>query len=71
MRSFLRRAGLYFLVGFVLAFVAYLFIRFDPDKVLLGMLVGVAGGLVLTVVLFWLGRKLGDEGEAVGTQRKT
>jgi hypothetical protein len=54
MWSFLRRQTLYFLVGFVVAFVIYLFIRFDADAVFLGVVIAAAAGLALSVFLWWL-----------------
>ncbi|HMS60491.1 MAG TPA: hypothetical protein PKA49_16770 [Tepidiformaceae bacterium] len=60
MWSFLRRQLNYFLIGFVLTFVVYLFIRFDSDKVILGVVLGIGGGLVLSGALFMLERRFPD-----------
>ena len=60
MWSFLRREFLYFLVGFVATFIVYLFIRFDPDEVLLGVAIASVGGIILAIVLFYLERKFPD-----------
>lgn len=60
MWSFLRRQLNYFLIGFVATFIVYLFIRFDSDKVLLGVVLGSGGGLLLTVAIFWLERRFPD-----------
>jgi hypothetical protein len=60
MWSFLRREFLYFLIGFVATFIVYLFIRFDADAVILGVVIGAVGGVVLAVVLFFLERKFPD-----------
>ncbi len=64
MWSFLRRQFLYFLVGFVVSFVIYLFVRFDADKVILGVGVGIIGGLVLSVLLFLLERRFPDQSQS-------
>ena len=60
MWSFLRREFLYFLVGFVATFIVYLFIRFDPDEVLLGVAIASVGGIILAIALFYLERKFPD-----------
>jgi membrane associated rhomboid family serine protease len=61
MWNFLRREFLYFLVGFVATFVIYLFVRFDADKVLLGVAIGAIGGIVVAVALFALERRFPDQ----------
>lgn len=45
----LTRLWRYFSLGFILAFVIYLLIRWDPEKVLTGVGVAVAGGVVVAV----------------------
>ncbi len=57
MWSTLRRLWHFFLAGFVATFVVYLFIRFDANKVLLGIIIGAAGGLVISVIIFALERR--------------
>jgi multisubunit Na+/H+ antiporter MnhE subunit len=64
MWSFLRRQFLYFLIGFVITFVLYLFVRFDANKVILGVGVGIIGGLVLSAVLFMLERRFPDQSQS-------
>ena len=59
--KFLKRQVTYFLLGFVLAFTIYLFVRFDPDAILLGMGIGAAAGVVLMAALFWIERTFRDE----------
>ncbi|MCC6959044.1 MAG: hypothetical protein IT301_04290 [Dehalococcoidia bacterium] len=47
------------LIGFIVTFVVYLFVRFDSDKIVLGIvisLIGAAGALALYI---FLDRKLG------------
>lgn len=61
MWHFLRRQLTYFLVGFVITFVIYLFVRFNADAVLLGLVIGAVGGLALAAALFWLERRFPDE----------
>ena len=57
MWQFLRRQLNYFLIGFVVSFVVYLFIRYDADDVLLGVVIGIGCGLALSIGLFMLERR--------------
>ncbi|MEX1103351.1 MAG: hypothetical protein WED87_03825 [Dehalococcoidia bacterium] len=50
MRRTVNRYWRVFSLGFIIAFVAYLFIRWDPDKVFTGVGIAIAGGVVLVVV---------------------
>jgi hypothetical protein len=50
MRRTVSRYWRAFSLGFIIAFVAYLFIRWDADKVFTGVGVAVAGGVVLVVI---------------------
>ena len=61
MRKFIRRQLTYFLVGFIITFVIYLFVRFDADQVILGVVIGAVGGVALAAGLFWLGRRFPDD----------
>jgi cell division protein FtsW (lipid II flippase) len=61
MRKFVRRQLTYFLIGFVFTFIIYLFVRFDSDQVILGVVIGAVGGVALAALLFWLGRKFPDD----------
>jgi cell division protein FtsW (lipid II flippase) len=61
MWSFLRRRLLWFLIGFVIAFLVYLFIRYNVDQIVLGMVIAAGGGLGLTVVIFYLERRFPDK----------
>jgi hypothetical protein len=54
MWAFFRRQALYFFVGFVVAFVIYLFIRFDADDVLLGIGIAAVAGIAVSAFLGWL-----------------
>lgn len=60
MWTFLKKQALYVLAGFVVTFVVYLFVQFDSDRVLLGILVGAGGGVALALVLFLLERRFPD-----------
>jgi hypothetical protein len=60
MWQFLRRQTLYFLIGFVITFIVYLFIRFSADAVILGVAVAACGGIGASVVLFMLERRFPD-----------
>lgn len=53
----IRQIALYLLIGFTVAFVAYLFIRFDADQVLLGMVIGAVAGIAVAVFLLWFERR--------------
>ena len=47
------------LIGFIITFVAYLFIRFDPDKVVLGVVIALVGAAVALTLYVWADRKFG------------
>lgn len=49
------------LIGFIITFVVYLFVRFDPDKVVLGIVISLVGAAVTLIVYIYLDRKLGGE----------
>jgi multisubunit Na+/H+ antiporter MnhE subunit len=55
-----RAAALYFLVGFTIAFLVYLFVRFDPGEVLIGIAIGAGAGIVLAAILLWLEHRYPD-----------
>lgn len=50
MRRAVLRYWRFFSLGFIVAFVAYLFIRWDADKVFTGVGVAVVVGILLVVV---------------------
>jgi uncharacterized membrane protein len=56
----IRQAALYFLLGFTVAFVVYLFVRFDADQVLLGMAIGSGVGVIVAAALIWLEHRFPD-----------
>ncbi|MBE7518978.1 MAG: hypothetical protein HS107_06990 [Thermoflexaceae bacterium] len=66
MWTFLRRQSLYFLVGFIVSFVIYLFIKIGANDVLWGLAVGAGGGLVVSIAFFLLERKFPESGGVVG-----
>lgn len=66
MWQFLKRQALYFLVGFVVTFVFYLFVRFDADKVLLGIVIAAVGGIAVAIALFLLERRFPEQPPAQG-----
>ena len=52
------------LLGFVITFVIYLFVRFDTDKIITGLVIaGVGGGLAVAVYAFALWKFGGEEPE--------
>lgn len=65
MWSFLRRQGLYFLFGFTITFIVYLMFKLGTRDLLIGLLIGAAGGLVACTGIFWLERKFPDEAEKI------
>ncbi|HJP40402.1 MAG TPA: hypothetical protein QGF35_01665 [Dehalococcoidia bacterium] len=64
MWHFLRRQLAYFLIGFVVTFVIYLFVRFDADKILLGIAVGAIGGAAVMAIFFWLERQFPEDSDS-------
>lgn len=57
----IRQATLYFLLGFTVVFVVYLFLRFNADQVLLGMAIGAVAGIIVAAALLWLEHRFPDE----------
>jgi cell division protein FtsW (lipid II flippase) len=70
MRKFVRKQLTYFLIGFVVAFVVYLFARFDANKVIWGVAVGAGVGIALCIAIAILERRFPDEPNVVGSTRK-
>lgn len=54
MLAFLRREALYLVGGFIVVFIIYLYITFDPSKVTQGLLIGLAGGVATAILIFLL-----------------
>jgi ABC-type antimicrobial peptide transport system permease subunit len=50
----LRRSALYFLLGFVVSFLVYLLVRFDPAMVLTGVGISAGVGAVVAALILWL-----------------
>lgn len=51
------------LLGFIVTFVVYLFIRFDPDKIVLGVVIGLIGAAVALVAYVYLDKRFGGDPE--------
>ncbi len=49
------------LIGFIITFVIYLFVRFDPDKILLGIVISLIGAAGSLVAYVYLDRKFGGD----------
>lgn len=64
MWTFLRRQLNYFLIGFIVTFSIYLFVRYDADQIILGLVVGAIGGGLLATALFLAERRFPDRPEA-------
>lgn len=47
------------LIGFIVTFVIYLFVRFDPDKIVLGIVIALIGAAVALALYVFLDKKLG------------
>jgi ABC-type uncharacterized transport system permease subunit len=47
------------LIGFIITFVIYLFVRFDADKIITGIVISLVGGVGLLVLYIFLDRKFG------------
>jgi cell division protein FtsW (lipid II flippase) len=60
MWRFLRREFLFFLVGFIITFLIYLFVKFDANDVVNGILLGLVGGIILAIALTFLERQFPD-----------
>lgn len=61
MWTFLKRRLLWFLIGFVVVFLGYLFVRYNPDSIILGMFIASAGGAFVSILVYYLERKFPDE----------
>ena len=49
------------LIGFIATFVIYLFVRFDPDKIVLGIVIALIGAAATLGLYIYLDRKLGGD----------
>lgn len=49
------------LIGFIITFVIYLFVRFDPDKIVLGIVISLIGAAVCLIGYIYLDRKFGSD----------
>lgn len=61
MWHFLRRMVQFFLAGFILTFLIYLFAKFGADDVFLGILIGLGGGVAVTVAVAFLERRFPEQ----------
>ena len=48
-----------FLLGFIVTFIAFLFLRFNASDVVLGVVIGAMGGALALVLYGYLNRKFG------------
>ena len=58
------------MIGFIITFVVYLYIKLDTDDLVLGLIIAAAGGVALAVGLFLLGRRFPDDAPDQVGQRK-
>ena len=49
------------LIGSIVTFVIYLFVRFDPDKIVTGIVISLVGAGATLAVYIFLDRKLGGD----------
>ena len=61
MYQFFRKQLTIFLVGFVVAFIIYLFVRFDVDKVVLGVVIAAVVGVVGNIGLYFLEKQFPEQ----------
>ena len=59
MRRALRRYLNVALLGFIATFVVYLFVRFDADEVVLGIVIALMGAAVALALFIFADKKLG------------
>ncbi|GIW13848.1 MAG: hypothetical protein KatS3mg062_1287 [Tepidiforma sp.] len=52
-----------FLLGFVVTFVIFLFVRFNASDVVLGLVIGAVGGGAALALYIYLNRKFGRQEE--------
>ena len=57
----IRQALLYFLMGFTIAFLIYLFIRFDAAQIMFGVAIGTVVGVITAGGLLLLEHRFPDE----------
>jgi uncharacterized membrane protein len=49
------------LIGFIITFVIYLFIRFDADKIFTGIVIAIMGAIAALVLYIYLDKKLAPD----------
>lgn len=59
MRRALRRYLNAALIGFIVTFVVYLFVRFDVDAVVLGITISLGGAAAALLIFIYADKKLG------------
>lgn len=69
MQKFFRRQLTIFLVGFVISFVIYLFIRFNADSVFLGVAIGIGVGIATCFAVAFINRKYFPAETATTTEK--
>ncbi len=50
------------LIGFIVTFVIYLFVRFDPDKIITGIVISLVGAGAALALYIYLDRKFAGSG---------
>lgn len=60
MWGFFRRSTLYFLIGFIVAFVIFLFFKLSNGELMAGLAIGAVSGVVVTIAIFVLERRFPD-----------
>jgi multisubunit Na+/H+ antiporter MnhE subunit len=70
MAQFFRKQLTIFLVGFVIAFVIYLFVRFNSADVILGVVIAAGVGVLGNVGLHMLARRFPEQVPGADTQAK-
>ncbi len=72
MWHFLRRRLLWFLIGFVIAFLVFLFVKYPNDEVLMGMTIAAVSGLGFSILIFLLEKRFPDQArEVLGDEKQS
>ena len=57
----IRRQLNFFFIGFIVAFIIYLLVRYDFDDIVLGAVIGAIGGVAVVAVAIFLDRRFPDD----------
>ena len=63
----IRRQLNFFFIGFIVAFIIYLLVRYDFDDIVLGAVLGAIGGVAVVAAAIFLDRRFPDDLNAATT----